>query len=326
MQPKRRWSLWGVFAGTLLGMGDLMAFLALGLDMRLGERSVITEVMILFMVTYGGLGYVIGKLMEARTQAREDARTIASQLHALEASQRVALQNEKLAAIGRLAAGIAHEVRNPLGVIRASASMVREHFSAGDEAYRACEFIREEIDRLNGLIAALLNFARPAQLRLQPVAIDHVIDRALQLTKDELQRRDIALVRENNRELPAVMADPDLVAQVVFGLLLNAAEAIGHHGAIRVRTVGTGDGVGVEAIDTGPGISPADAERVFEPFFTTKPTGTGLGLPMAARIVQAHGGAIEVVNNTHSDDAERGARFRVRLPIRGPIGMQEQAA
>jgi len=121
------------------------------------------------------------------------------------------------------------------------------------------------------------------------------------------------------------MADPDLVAQVVFGLLLNAAEAIGHHGAIRVRTVGTGDGVGVEVIDTGPGISPADAERVFEPFFTTKPTGTGLGLPMAARIVQAHGGAIEVVNNTHSD-AERGARFRVRLPIRGPIGMQEQAA
>jgi signal transduction histidine kinase len=171
-----------------------------------------------------------------------------------------------------------------------------------------------------------LNFARPAQLRLQPVVIDHVIDRALQLTKDELQRRDIALVRENNQELPLVTADPDLVAQVVFGLLLNAAEAIGRHGAITVRTIGASDNVGVEVLDTGPGIPPADAERVFEPFFTTKPTGTGLGLPMAARIVQAHGGVIEVVTTTQHEESPAGARFRLRLPVRGPIVLQEQTA
>ena len=325
MNATRRWSYWGLLVGALMGVGDLTAFLALGLEMRLAGRSVMTEVMITFIVTYGVLGFVIGKLMEARAQARIDARTIASQLHALETSQRGALQNEKLAAIGRLAAGIAHEVRNPLGVIRASASMVREHFSASEEAYRACEFIREEIDRLNGLITALLNFARPAQLRLQPVAIDHIIDRALQLTKDELHRRDIALVRENNQELSSVMADPDLVSQVVFGLLTNAAEAIGAHGTITVRTLGTREDIGVEVIDTGPGIAPADAERVFEPFFTTKPTGTGLGLPMAARIMQAHGGAIEVISLSATGEVTRGARFRIRLPIQGPMGLQEQA-
>src|SRR5262249_11940369 len=150
------------------------------------------------------LGYVIGKLLEARTQAREDARTIAAQLHALETSQRAALQNEKLAAIGRLAAGIAHEVRNPLGVIRASASMVREHFTTTDEAYRACEFIREEIDRLNGFITSLLTFSRPAELRLQPVAIEQVVDRALQLTGEDCQRRSISVVRESDGSTPCV--------------------------------------------------------------------------------------------------------------------------
>jgi len=310
-----------VLAGALLGVGDLTAFLALGLDMRLGERSVITEVMILFILTYGGLGFVIGKLIEARAHARADARTIESQLHALEASQRLALQNEKLAAIGRLAAGIAHEVRNPLGVIRASASMVREHFTSGEEAYRACDFIREEIDRLNGLITSLLNFARPADLRLQPVAIEHVIDKALHLTSDELQRRDITLTRERAGMSPPVLADPDLVAQVVFGLLVNAAEAIDQHGLIIVRTLSDQNEVGVEVIDTGPGIASTDSERIFEPFFTTKPTGTGLGLPMAARIVQAHGGAIEVVTDRNVESKRTGAHFRIRLPLRGPTAL-----
>jgi two-component system sensor histidine kinase HydH len=326
MQTKRRWSIWGLFAGALMGMGDLTTFLTLGLEMRLAGRSVMTEVMILFMMTYGVLGFVIGKLMEARAQAREDARTIESQLHALEASQRVALQNEKLAAIGRLVAGIAHEVRNPLGVIRASASMVREHFSPSDEAYRACEFIREEIDRLNGLITSLLTFSRPAELRLQPVAIEQVIDKALQLTSDEFQRRGITVARESDGASQTVTADPDLIAQVVFGLLVNAAEAIGEQGLVIVRTTNNPQEVQVEVVDTGPGVLPNEAEQIFEPFFTTKPSGTGLGLPMAARIVRAHGGLIEVVPPPDTKVQDAGARFRVRLPIAGPTMSREQAA
>lgn len=303
-----------------------MAFLALGLEMRVAGKGVLTEVMVLFMATYGVLGFVIGKLMEARAQARADARTIESQLRALEASRRVALQNEKLAAIGRLAAGIAHEVRNPLGVIRASASMVQEHFSPGEEAHRACEFIREEIDRLNSLIAALLTFSRPAELRLQPVQIEQVIDRTLQLTHEELQRRGITVVREREDTALTVTADPDLIAQVIFGLVINAAEAIGEQGIVILRTLSEGEHVIVEVVDTGPGVSPADADRIFEPFFTTKSSGTGLGLPMAARIVRAHGGLIEIVHGQGAGKDGGGARFRVRLPIAGPAELQEQAA
>jgi two-component system sensor histidine kinase HydH len=326
MQMKRRWSIWGLVAGALMGLGDLTAFLALGLEMRVAGRGVLTEVMILFMVTYGVLGFVIGKLMEARAQARADARTIELQLRALEASRRVALQNEKLAAIGRLAAGIAHEVRNPLGVIRASASMVQEHFSPGEEAHRACEFIREEIDRLNSLITSLLTFSRPAELRLQSVLIEQVIDRALQLTNEELQRRGITVVRERENTSLTVTADPDLIAQVIFGLVINAAEAIGEQGSVILRTLSEHEHVIVEVVDTGPGVSPADAERIFEPFFTTKASGTGLGLPMAARIIRAHGGLIEVAPREGAGKGGVGARFRVRLPIAGPAELQEQAA
>ncbi|MGE0827042.1 MAG: nitrogen regulation protein NR(II) [Candidatus Binatia bacterium] len=326
MSTMRRWSIWGLLVGALLGLGDLTAFLALGLEMRLAGRSVMTEVMIVFMLTYGVLGFVIGKLLEARAQARADAQTITSQLHALEASQRLALQNEKLAAIGRLAAGIAHEVRNPLGVIRASASMVQEHFSPDEEAYRACHFIRDEIDRLNGLITSLLTFSRPAELRLQATGLSTVLDRALQLTSDELQRRDIRVVREEYAMVREVIADPDLVTQVVFSLLLNAAEAIGQRGRITVRTVGDSTNACIEVIDSGPGITATDAERIFEPFFTTKPAGTGLGLPMAERIVRAHGGTIEVVPGSEGTTETTGARFRIRLPLAGPPILQECAA
>lgn len=175
---------------------------------------------------------------------------------------------------------------------------------------------------MNGLITALLNFARPAELRLQPVAIEQVIDKALHLTSEELHRRDITLIRESAGTLPPVLADPDLVAQVLFGLLVNAAEAIDRQGAITVRTIKGMHEVGVEVLDTGPGIPLAKVEQVFEPFFTTKPTGTGLGLPMAARIMQAHGGTIEVVTNGNAPDQPMGARFRIRLPLQGPPANQ----
>lgn len=326
MESKKRWGLWGLVAGVLVGLFDLTLLFVLGVDMRLANRVVTIEVSLFFMANYAVLGFAIGKLIEARARARADARTIEVQLHALEVSQRAALQNEKLAAIGRLAAGIAHEVRNPLGVIRASASMVQEHFAPDDEAYRACEFVREEIDRLNGLITSLLTFARPADLRLQPVVIEQMIDRALQLTAEELRRRSITVARDSNRALPEATADPDLIAQVIFGLILNAAEAIGERGNISIRLTSDHDEVYVEVADTGPGISPIDTERVFEPFFTTKSSGTGLGLAMAARIVRAHGGLIEVVPGRGAGENGTGACFRVRLPLAGPAMLQECAA
>jgi signal transduction histidine kinase len=315
---RRNWKVWGVTLGLLGGMGDYALFRGLGIDMSVAGRDWTLALSALFAATYAGLGWTIGALAEARTRARADARTIREQLAALERSQRLALQNEKLAAIGRLAAGLAHEVRNPLGVIRASASMVQESFQPGEEAYRACQFIREEIERLNSLITALLGFARPTQPRLESVTLDAVVELALRLASEELRRRSVRVERADG-EPPEVLADPDLLAQVLLNLVLNAAEALGEGGRIVLRSGGEGSRVFIEVADSGAGISVSDSERVFEPFFTTKPSGTGLGLSMAARIVQSHGGTIEVVPGRGAGLDGAGACFRIELPRSAPL-------
>jgi two-component system sensor histidine kinase HydH len=260
--------------------------------------------------------------VDARARSRRDARTIRDQLRVLEATQEAALRNEKLAAIGRLAAGVAHEVRNPLGVIRASASMVQESFDPGSEPHRACDFICEEIDRLNGLITSLLTFARPAEPRLAPIHPEKLIDRALSVSAGELERRRIEVLRQADPGLPEFVADPDLLVQLLLDLVTNAAEALGQGGRIEVRLQGSPEFVCFEVADDGPGVPRDATEKVFEPFYTTKATGTGLGLAMTARIAQSHGGGIRVVEGAGAGPGGEGACFRIELPVAGPGGQE----
>jgi two-component system sensor histidine kinase HydH len=313
MNGRLRW--WGLAAGALGGVLDTALFLRLGIDLQVAGRDVTLPFALYLATSFACLGYAIGYLADARQRARRDAEQIRRQLRELEATRRVASQNEKLAAIGRLAAGVAHEVRNPLGVIRASAAMVQEGFEPQDEAHRACQFICEEIDRLNGLISSLLAFARPHEPRLSSVSLEKVVDRALQLAGDELARRAVAIERHTAGPVPLVSADPDLLAQVVLGLVTNACEALGRGGRVLVRLEADPDEVRLEVADDGPGVALEDAARVFEPFFTTKPSGTGLGLAMAARIVDGHRGQLESVPGAGAGAQGRGACFRVSLPV-----------
>jgi two-component system sensor histidine kinase HydH len=305
--------LWGLVGGLV----DTTLFLLLGIDFQMAGRDVTLPVALYLGLNFALLFGAIGWFVEAKTRAQRDAETIRSQHEALEASRKEAAQNEKLAAIGRLAAGVAHEVRNPLGVIRASASMVQESFERGSESHRACDFICEEIDRLNGIIAALLDFARPATPKLCRVSASSVLERALSLETGDLERRGIVVRREFGAA-PDFLADPNLVAQVFLGLLTNAAEAVARNGAIELRAE-AGEGTArFEVADSGPGISQEKAKRIFEPFYTTKDTGTGLGLAMTARIVDAHGGRIQVLQGRGAGPGGRGACFRVELPLEGP--------
>ncbi len=326
-RPKdRTWPWIGAAAGAATGLGDGVLMLWLGAEMTLGRTDVTLAVIAFFAITYVGLGTLIGRLLQARTRARADADVIERQLRDLERTQRALVQQEKLAAIGRVAAGVAHEVRNPLGVIRASAAMVQENFEREEDPYRACRFICEEIDRLNSLITALLTFSRPAELRRERVNLEKVIDRAAALAHDMLRGRGIALKREFAGEPAELSADPNLVAQVVYGLISNSAEALDGAGRIAVRLIHEVGFACIEVADSGPGVSPDAAPQIFEPFFTTKATGTGLGLPMAERIVQAHGGSLRCLPGHGAGEGGRGACFRLELPLEAGAGIARASA
>jgi signal transduction histidine kinase len=311
LEGRKRW--WIAALGALGGLFDSAMLVWLGFEFTIGGRDVTLLIALFLAVNFGALCFLIGHYIDAREQVQRDRETIARQLEELRITQQVATQNEKLAAIGRLAAGVAHEVRNPLGVIRASASMVQESFDREDEAFRACGFICEESDRLNALITALLTFARPAEPRCAPVRAEKVIDRALEICRRDLDARQIEVTRSvvGDAEL---LADTDLVSQAIHDLVTNAAEAIGGDGRIEIRVRAEPSEIQIEVADDGPGIAPEHGERLFEPFFTTKTSGTGLGLAMTARIAEVHGGAARWVEERGLGADGQGACFRLTLP------------
>jgi two-component system sensor histidine kinase HydH len=324
LDGRRRW--WGAAIGAVGGLGDTALLLSLGVDLHVAGRDLTLPVALYLAGNFALICFLVGYFMDARARARADAQTIERQLTELAASQREAAQNEKLAAIGRLAAGVAHEVRNPLGVIRASAAMVQEGFDETDESYRACRFICEESDRLNALITALLTFARPAEPRRTAVHAEKLLDRALELVRQPVEQRRIDVRRESLGSVPALFVDPDLLSQAVFDLLTNGLEAVAEGGRIALRVRATGGVVEIDVADDGPGVPETDADQVFEPFFTTKASGTGLGLAMTARIAQAHGGHVAVVPDAGAGDGGAGACFRLVLPVAPVLSPAEPGA
>lgn len=317
----RRLDWLGAAAGLALGLLDTWLLARSGVEMSLAGRDASALVAVTFASSLTLFGFLAGRLAIARARLRADAETIRVQQARLDAAAREAFENEKLAAIGRLAAGIAHEVRNPLGVIRASAAMVREHFPADDDAHRACGFILDEIDRLDGLIASLLAFARPTRVRARSAPLGELVERASALAEETLRKRSAAFAATLDEPAATLAVDPDLIAQVLLGLVTNAAEAVAPGGHVELRAHATDDRVVVEVADDGPGIPEADRERVFEPFFTTKAGGTGLGLAMAERIVRAHGGQLRAVAGEGAGRGGAGACFELTLPRAEPVGV-----
>jgi signal transduction histidine kinase len=311
---RRHWDWIGLAAGAALGLADYGVFVAMGSPELAPPRPGVFAAGL--ALVFGGLGFAVGRLALARQRARRDAATIERQLQALEEAQRSLLQQEKLAAIGRLAAGVAHEVRNPLGVIRASAKMVQESFEDGQDAHRACAFIAEETDRLNTLITALLTFARPTTPKIVPVAIEKVVDRALELARPQIEQHGIAVELVLEAALPELRGDPDLLAQVLLDLVLNAVEAVPRGGRVALRARAANASLLVDVADDGPGVAAPERRSIFEAFVTSKARGTGLGLPMALRIAEAHGGGIDYVEAAGLGAGGAGACFRVRVPLR----------
>lgn len=226
-------------------------------------------------------------------------------------------QADKLASVGRLAAGVAHEINNPLTGVLSYASLLQKRFKEDPEAASDLEVIVRETIRCRGIIRELLDFARPAPPNRHPTDLNEVLRRAVSVVMIQLGLRHVRLDLDLAAELPQVPADANQLEQVAVNLLLNAADAIGPEGGeIRVASrfepeAAKGPGVAFTVEDDGPGITAEDLPRLFEPFFTTKGRhGTGLGLAVTWGIVDSHQGEIEV-----DSEPGAGARFHVRLPL-----------
>ena len=223
-------------------------------------------------------------------------------------------QSEKLASLGVLASGVAHEIRNPLTAIKARLYTHQKLLPAGTQEHADCDFIGEEITRLERIVRDFLQFARPSDPRLAAVVPAALLREVWELLAPELRKSSIELALDAAVET-SVQADPQQIKQVLINLVRNAAESIDGSGKVTLRAresrlaAGGRRAIALEVEDSGKGIPPDVQKRLFDPFFTTKPSGTGLGLSIAARIVEKHGGALE-----YATQPGRGTTFRILLP------------
>src|SRR5713226_6051765 len=246
--------------------------------------------------------------LEALSQKLEETN---QQLRRAEADARRA---ERLAALGQLSAGLAHEIRNPLGVIKGSAEMLSQKVKDSQPLVsELAGYISSEVNRLNAMVARFLDFARPSQLDLRSVDACAVVDRAVEAVRAQLPESKVSVGRDYAKRVPQILADAQLCEQVFVNLILNAYEAMEGSGKLRISIVPAAingqQGAAVEVTDSGPGVPENLREQIFNPFVTSKQNGVGLGLSIVAKIVDDHRGSIRL-----KAGADRGACFHVFLP------------
>ncbi len=229
-----------------------------------------------------------------------------SKIKAMEAKL---VEAERLAAVGELAASVAHEIKNPLAGIRGACEIISEIFPVDDPRRELSTEVHRQIDRLDRTLRDLLLFSKPREMKLESASIHDVIDHVLAVLLGDAQARGVAVERQYAEAMPRILLDPQQMEQVFFNVLLNAFQAMEFRGTVVVATEADSAWVHVTVRDSGPGIPPEIAEKIFKPFFTTRSKGTGLGLAIVRNIVNAHGGTI------HARMAPRGgAEVVLELP------------
>lgn len=223
-------------------------------------------------------------------------------------------QSERLASVGMLAAGVAHEINNPLGGILALTALTLEDLKPDDPNRENLEEVVRQTQRCRDIVRGLLEFSRQSRMGADLADLNKILDDSLALISRQAAFFNVTLVKEYGPELPAVLADRGELQQVFVNILVNAAQSIEGHGTVKIVTRGDAGAGAVEVVvsDTGRGIPAEEIDRIFDPFFSTKPSGqgTGLGLSIAYGIITSHKGTIHVAS-----EVGKGTTFTVRLPV-----------
>ena len=272
------------------------------------------------ILLYNVIGFLTGFLsQQAQTQTLRYQRTAqrleesyaklrqqADQILEIEENLR---RVDRLSALGELSAGMAHEIRNPLGSIRGTAEILQDGIPETDPRYEFTRILIKEVDRLNRVVQDFLNFARPPVVEQEAVDLEQCIDEVLLLVRPQLQKVRVELQRQR-REMAPIRGQPEQLRQIFLNLILNALQAMPEGGVLRIASRQQEQAILVEVGDSGQGIAAEHLEKIFNPFFTTRSEGTGLGLAITSRLMQGHGGRIEVASRPGA-----GTTFTLSFPL-----------
>ena len=318
-----------VSAATTFGLAGTLAFTLLPVAAYLllllgvhdwGQVNVDLPLRLIFLVMIGTLANTLAQDLRVQSEKhRRAAEQLAEANVHIQQAEEAVRRSDRLAALGQLSAGLAHELRNPLGTMKASAEMLARSVSAENEVAReVAGFISSEVDRTNSLITRFLQFARPLKPQLEKADLAQTLDRAVALVEREVQ--GVAIYKNYEPEIAPFAFDAELLERVFYNLVLNAVQATEAGGAVTVKTRAMGGMVEIAVIDRGAGIDAKQRDSIFNPFFTTKPQGVGLGLAIVSKIVDEHGGKITV-----ESEPGKGSVFRVLLPVE-PSALQTAGA
>jgi two-component system sensor histidine kinase HydH len=308
---------WGTLLWTFLASAFYCSFLYPALQDYTLTAAGITELLLRVLFFFMAALIVNRFVVENRQQTmryQKLAEQLAETNRQLERAQAEARRSERLAALGQLSAGLAHEIRNPLGVIKGSAEMLNKKLETSNPlAGELAGYISTEVNRLSALVSRFLDFARPLRVETTPKEVTGLLDRALKNVAEHWQGGTVKVERAYQSELPLVALDEELCEQAFTNLVQNAYEAMGSEGGtlrVEIHTARSNgrSGVEVRLKDTGPGIPTELREQVFNPFVTTKKIGVGLGLSIVSKIVDEHRGSIRLENTAE------GACFVIFFP------------
>ncbi len=258
------------------------------------------------MIFYVAIGLTTGILIELQRRERLRREALSSEL----------AREKHLSSLGQMAAGLAHEIKNPLGSIKGSAEILGDDFPEGNRKHEIMKVLLKETDRLNRVVEDFLNFARPRPIARTPIQVNTVVGDVFSQIELDAAAKNIRVVKDFDGDIPVASFDEEKLRQVFLNLALNAISAMSDGGTLlietRRRSYEGKPHIVVSVKDDGVGINPDDVDRIFDPFFTRLQKGTGLGLSISHTIVQNHGGRIEVAPNR-----PKGTSFSVILPIVG---------
>lgn len=272
---------------------------------------------VLEIVLYNVIAVVTGILAsrerEEKERHQQTAQELEKSIQKRKSMEQELVRVEKLSAIGQLTAGLAHEIRNPLGSIKGAAEILGEDYSEGDNKYKMAQILVKEVDRLNKVLTNFLSFARPTPLELAPVDLCKELESVIKLLEPQAGIAKVKIKKTVAGQLPLISADREKLRQVFLNLILNAIQAMPNGGEINLELILSededGSWINLTITDNGVGISREVMHNLFNPFYTTKKDGSGLGLAISHKIVQEHGGRIHV-------DSKEGqcSKFTIQLP------------